>query len=288
MEKSEDISIDLVAGSVGRTDDVLRLLASLDRQTHRNFRLVLVEQVDPTGTQRVLSQFPNVNAVVLTSDRGLSRARNRGLANCTGDVIGFPDDDCWYEPNTLAVVADRFARDPGIDMLCGRIQTPTGAPYVKTPHTPTRLDRINVWRIGLSAASFFRSSAVALIGNFDPDLGVGSGTAYQSGEETDFFLRAIDSGLRGEFDPTLVINHPAMEAAGKGMSREVGRSLGLGMGLVLRRHSYPWTLALRWSLRPLVGASIATATGKGEFARFKLAVAAGRFAGYFGSERPLH
>mgnify|MGYP001248594275 CR=1 FL=1 len=41
-------------------------------------------------------------------EKGLSRARNIGLNFVTGDIIGFPDDDCYYSPNLLDVVGSLF------------------------------------------------------------------------------------------------------------------------------------------------------------------------------------
>src|ERR1700757_3730159 len=119
MIRADELTIDLVVGSIGRFDLLRRLAASLVSQSHRNFSLIVIEQVDPAGAETLLAHFPTVRSEVLTSDRGLSRARNRGLRECSGDIVGFPDDDCWYEVDTLAKVAERFAEEPPLDMLVG-------------------------------------------------------------------------------------------------------------------------------------------------------------------------
>ena len=281
MIRADELTIDLVAGSIGRLDHLQRLATSLARQTHRNFRLIVVDQVDPAGAETLLAQFPNIRTQVLTSARGLSRARNRGLQECSGDLIAFPDDDCWYEVDTLAKAAERFAKEPHLDMLVGVIQTASRSAFYRSPDCPMTLDRKNIWRVGCSAASFFRATAVGRIGTFDPLLGVGSGTPYQSGEETDFFLRGIQAGLRGVFDPSLTVGHPSPEETEGRMSPRTGRGYGMGMGVVLRRHSYHWSSALWASVRPLVGAGFALTRGQRELAQFRIAVASGRFSGYF-------
>ena len=43
---------------------------------------------------------------LVESARGLSRARNAGLRMIAGDIVSFPDDDCWYPPDLLQRVAD--------------------------------------------------------------------------------------------------------------------------------------------------------------------------------------
>ena len=277
----ETLTIDLVVGSVGRFDHLRRLAGSLASQSYRNFSLIVVEQADPAQAQNILSQFPGLRWRVFTSERGLSRARNRGLMECNGDVVGFPDDDCWYEVDTLARVAERFIYEPQLNILIGVMRTTSGAPCIRTPSSPMMLNRKNIWRVGISPACFFRASAIAQIGTFDPILGVGSGTAYQSGEETEFLLRGIDGGLQGKFDPNVTIRHPSIEEGSKGISRQIGYGYGMGMGLVLRRHSYHWSYALQASTRPLMGAGIALLKGQKDLAQFRTAVSLGRFSGYF-------
>lgn len=42
--------------------------------------------------------------------KGLSHARNIGLQKVTGDIVGFPDDDCWYDDTTLELVEKTFRK----------------------------------------------------------------------------------------------------------------------------------------------------------------------------------
>lgn len=281
MTPADELMIDLVVGSIGRFDHLRRLATSLSSQSHRNFKLIVVEQVDPAGAEDLLAQFPAIRSQVVTSERGLSRARNRGLRDCSGDVVAFPDDDCWYEEGTLAKAAERFAQESDLDMLIGVIRTESSSAFYQTPDYPMMLDRKNVWRVGFSAATFLRTSVIHRIGLFDPMLGVGSGTPYQSGEETDFLLRGIDAGLRGMFDPSVIVGHPAAEKTEGRLSPQTGHGYGMGMGVVLRRHSYHWSRGLWATIRPLIGAGVAFAKGQKALAQFRIAVASGRFAGYF-------
>ena len=69
---------------------------------------------------------------------------------------------------------------------------------------------------------------------FDPKL--------NRGEETDFILRLLATGLRGRFDRKLHIHHPRRDMLSGTVSRERARSYGAGMGRLVRRHS----LLLLW------------------------------------------
>ena len=89
-------SFDLVVATVDREREMDRLLTSLDAQSHRGFRVVLVDQNRDDRLERVVAAHPALEVVHVRSERGLSRARNAALEHVTADVVAFPDDDCVY------------------------------------------------------------------------------------------------------------------------------------------------------------------------------------------------
>ena len=44
----------------------------------------------------IVSCSDRLSIIHLTSPLGLSRAPNVGIKKITGDIVGFPDNDCWY------------------------------------------------------------------------------------------------------------------------------------------------------------------------------------------------
>ena len=104
---------DLVVATVDRTDDLAALLESLDAQTYRGFRLVVVDQNGDDRVAQLLEVRPSVETLHLRSPRGLSRARNVALPLLTAELVAFPDDDCLYRADLLERVARRFERTPG-------------------------------------------------------------------------------------------------------------------------------------------------------------------------------
>ncbi|MFO7571189.1 MAG: glycosyltransferase, partial [Gaiellaceae bacterium] len=79
MTSPELPSFDLVVATVDRADSLARLLDSLERQTHRSFRLLVVVLVDDDRIAPVLESHAALDLVRLRSPRGLSRARNAAL-----------------------------------------------------------------------------------------------------------------------------------------------------------------------------------------------------------------
>lgn len=276
--RGEGPLISLITGSLFRAHELERLIRSLCEQTYPKFELIIVEQANVRAAEEILRRFDKLDGRVVRSARGLSRARNCGMACAVGDVIGFPDDDCWYEPETLARVAQRFEDDPSLMILCGRVETTTG-PMLRYPAERCEVTRRNVWRTAVSPGIFVRADGAARIGGFDTSLGLGSGTAAGSGEETDYVLRALTMGLRVEYDDGVRIMHPSPEEVADRLSPLVGRSYGQGMAAVLRLHRYgPMSIAAAL-VRPLIGAGIAFMLGKRELAAFRRAVFLGRLRG---------
>src|SRR5207245_11020321 len=114
----------------------------------------------------------------------------------------------------------------------------------------------------------------------DESLGVGAGSRWGSGEETDYLIRAMQRGAVF-YDPSLVVGHPEWGAAPYSESiRRKARSYAVGMGHVLKMHGYPLYFTAWQCLRPLAGAALAASRGNFARARFHLAIMSGRAEGW--------
>lgn len=276
-------SFDLVVGTVGRISELESLLDSLEIQTYRSFRVVVVDQNEDDRLVEALSGR-SFDLVRLTSEPGLSKARNAALDRLTGDVVGFPDDDCVYPPELVETLAHRFAEDATLDALSARIADKSGASDVGWSRSPVRLEKSNVWNLVASAGLFLRRPLIDLVGPFDELIGIGSSEPWSSGEETDFVIRALELGARIEYDPTIVVEHElrghdATTAGAQGF-RE-----GASVGYLLRKHGYPTRTLARMAVRPAAGAAVSLASLDTVRARFHVATLRGRIRGYFGASR---
>ena len=268
-------SFDLVVATVDRVDQLGRLLSSLDRQTHRRFRVLLVDQNEDERLDEVLGDHPSFEVEHLRAARGLSRARNAALAQVAADLVGFHDDDCVYPSDLLERIARRFANDPGLEGLTGRAADSRGLSSSSWAHDAARLTPENLWNRAISFTIFLRSSVVQAVGSFDEQLGLGSGTPWSSGEETEYLVRAVRREARIEYDPGLVVVHDE-----KASSDSLGAREGAGVGYILRKHGYPIQTVGRMFVRPIGGAVVALARRDRKRARFHLSTLRGRVRGY--------
>src|SRR5439155_16279062 len=93
---------DLVLATVGRVDELRHFLDALQDQAYRNFRLIIVDQNADGRLDPILDSYRgSIPLLRVSSEPGLSRARNVALRRLEGDVVSFPDDDCWYPPDLL-------------------------------------------------------------------------------------------------------------------------------------------------------------------------------------------
>jgi len=272
-------SFDLVVATVGRTDELAGLLDSLRAQTHREFRVVVVDQNDDDRVEPLLAASA-LETLWLRSERGLSRARNAALAQLEADVVAFPDDDCAYAPELLAIVAARLAERPELDGVTGRIADAEGRSSQSWKTDRALLDRSNLWNRANSATMFLRRELVERVGPFDEQLGLGSGRPWESGEEIDYLVRALDAGARIEYDPSLVVRHELVRD-----DPAVGARDGATVGYLLRKHGYPARMRARMLVRPLGGALVALGRRDLGRARYYAAVFGGRIRGLRARQR---
>lgn len=260
----------LVMGTLGRTDDVRRFLASLQRQDYRHFELFIVDQ---NGDDRLLPMIEEYGQHYpirrICSAKGLSRARNAALPFISGDLVAFPDDDCWYPDGLLSAVAARFAADPRMQGLTGRFVDHDGSAEGHWLAQSQILNRYTVWRGAISFTIFLRRRLVDRIGGFNEDLGVGSGTPWGAGEETDYLLRGLNLGACIYFDRDLVLHHPVKIRSFDEAALQRQNSYEAGFGRVIRRAGFPvWYFPYHFS-RSVASVLIALLKGHPRTARFK-------------------
>ena len=174
--------ISLIVATLHRVRELERLLCSLDAQSRRDFEVIVVDQNADHRLAPLLAMSRRAHLVIrhLHSEPGLSRARNAGLRAATGDLLAFPDDDCWYPEHLLAAVTGWFDSNPGFGLLSAAVRTAENQlSGPNSPATSRACTRSNVWRCAVSTALFMRRSVATGIGDFNEEIGVGACSAYQ-------------------------------------------------------------------------------------------------------------
>ena len=275
----------LVLATIDRVSELDRFLKSLDNQTYRDFELILVDQnTDGRLDALVETYCSHYSLIHIYSALGLARSRNAGLQRISGDVVAFPDDDCWYPGELLGRGAALMQNHPDWDGVTGIARSEEGG--LSRYHwdgEPGPVTKWNVWKRGVSISIFLRRRVVEVIGNFDERLGLGAGTPWGSGEETDYLLRAIEMKMEIMYQPNLVVHHEDSCLGYKAGDVIKGKLYGGGMGFIMRKHHYPIDWVVIELGRPLIIALASSITNQWERSKYFIVVFVGRIIGYFGS-----
>ena len=273
--------LSLLVATFGRDEELHALLRSLQAQTFQDFEVIVIDQNPDERVTDVLAcyagDFPILHQ---RSAKGHSHAFNVGLKSVTGDAVAFPDDDCWYDPDLLEHVVRFFEGHPEQDGVTGREQIEPGFSSgfrwdpCAGPITPS-----NVWRRAITFSIFLRRPLVEDL-RFDESLGVGSGSPWGAGEETDYLLRAIAQGHSIHYDPALTVWHRGRSGPYTPEVYAKARYYGRGIGRVLRKHRAPAHSLAPHLVRPLGGAFLFLGAGDVRRARYHWSIFCGRCAGW--------
>ena len=273
--------LSLIVATKGRASPFSQLFASLEAQSFRDFEVIVVDQNadDRVGTPETEGWSFPVLHLRTPQESGASRGRNAGFAEASGAIILFPDDDCWYDPGFLADALRRMG-ELGADVLSGRAAGADGCDINgRYLQARTTITRANVWTAGIEWVIFFTRAAFERLGGFDPAIGVGAETPWQSCEAQDVILRALEAGLRCVFDPAVFGRHAELDIRSPAMLRK-GRAYARGFGYVLRRHRYPLPQVANWLLRPAVRGVLSALKRDRTLAEYYGNVLAGRIEGW--------
>ena len=244
--------------------------------------------VDQNGDDRlapVLARFAGQLAIehVRTDTRGLSRARNVGLARATGELVGFPDDDCEYLPGTLAAVDALFAAERALDGITGH-PTADRATSVSVGTGTVTLDRVGVMNRCQEFTIFVRRSSLGTV-RFNDLLGVGAGTPWGSDEGPDFLVRLVDAGRRLVYHPRLFVYHPDKHLHVDRATLRRAASYARGRGAFFRLNRYPARVAATAVARAAGGAVVRLVQLRPRRSAYYAAIAAGLCRGLLMSRR---
>ncbi len=280
--------VSLIVTTRNRVEELDNFLSHLEQQSYRDFELLIVDQNSGSEVPELLKRHSFPYQYFHSAKCGAARGRNVALAVAQGDILAIPDDDCWYTRDLLATVVQWFDEHPEIDLLCGLECNPEGAPMVpQNPPTPgfctdqpvgLRMER-SVW-MAQSSMVFLRRKVRDTIGILNESIGVGSDTRYQSGEETDYFLRAMQAGFKMWFEPSIKVFHVELRTPER--QARSNYPYALGTGYVLRQHECGVPRLLAVVARSFGGALVSACRGQFTQVPMYLRRGEGILVGYFG------
>lgn len=243
--------ISLVQTSQNRVKELLRFVESLNAQENIDFskiQLIFVDQGDCKESFKNLN--PQIHFVYIKyKPSSLSHARNIGLKYVKGEYIAFPDDDCWYEKNTIYQVA-KLLKSGNYQGITGKGTNEKGKLTSIFPQKASLLTRQKRCA-AISYTLFLKYDASIL---FDENMGVGSPYGIGAGEETDYLLSLMEKrNYRIYYDPSIIIHHPTSDIYDKDCILKRSYSYARGAGYLMQKHSFSIAYKIKQFGRPLGG-----------------------------------
>jgi len=248
------VPVSVVVVSHGRPDQLMTCLASLVRQSHDAFEIVVV--ADREARRRVdrsPALFDRIKVVPFDAP-GISAARNAGIAQAAGEVVAFIDDDAAAEPLWLEHLAEVF-EDDRVSAATGYVRGRNGLSFQHRisdvgPDADPRPIPLAGMEPRIVATSegraiktegtnmAFRRSVLHEVNGFDPAYGF-----YL--DETDLDMRLAETGALTAAVPLAQVLHGVAPSARRRSDR-VPLSLfdvGASLARFLRRHSRRETIS---------------------------------------------
>jgi GT2 family glycosyltransferase len=189
----------------------LRHLGEIQADSDLVLQLIVVDNDSQDDTKAVVDKLAGSLPLkyVFESGRGLSHARNRGIADAQYPIIAFTDDDCLVGSDWARTIVTEFEKDPELAILGGRVELADSGDYpvaIRIHDKPAEIATIGqIMRMMSGCNMAVRRRVFDEIGLFDPAFG--KGTRIGSAEDTDFLYRALKHGSRIAYLPDVVVRH---------------------------------------------------------------------------------
>jgi glycosyltransferase involved in cell wall biosynthesis len=170
---SDYIMISVIIPVLNREKTIEKAIASVVNQTHANFELIVIDGGSTDRTIEIIEKFEKCDDRIKTfSFIGMKEftAVNYGIKLARGDVIGILNSDDYYDTNAFKRVAEIFASDISLDVICPRVQVVVdyGDAIVTKKVVQTDLDFYNiVFNAPYEPARFFRKRVFDKVGLID-------------------------------------------------------------------------------------------------------------------------
>jgi glycosyltransferase involved in cell wall biosynthesis len=195
--------ISAVIATYNRKEELKNLFDSLTHGDTSFVELIIVDQNEDGLIDDLVRQYSKALDIkhLKFKERQNSKARNFGAENARHSLICFPDDDCWFDRDSLGKVLAYFDRDPKTDLLIIRWNQ---NPAFQLNSLPLTYKVISSFKapIGYAAITLFMKKRIFFdLGGFDITFGIGS--YIGGGEDTELIFKIANAKKHVFYDHSI-------------------------------------------------------------------------------------
>ena len=156
--------VSIILPAYNRVDVIGRAIASIVRQTHQDWELLVIDDGSTDGTVDRLAGVDRRIRFLRQDNQGVAAARNTGLAHAHGRFIAFMDSDDEWRPAFLALTTAFLRAHPGEHWVATESHEDLGDGGPPLLHS-----RVDIGSTYLGFARSIGSSALELPAGVDDD-----------------------------------------------------------------------------------------------------------------------
>lgn len=200
------IEVSIVIPTFNRQESLLRTLDSLFNQTfpQENFEIIIVDDgsTDDTETfvHEIQKSHPNL-CYIKQKNKGAASARNLGIFNAKGEIVGFTDDDCivsskWVELAIESLKNIEFCGVQGVTLPQKEIKNQNKIFYYADVAIITGDEKYRTYGTG---NIFYRKKNLIEVSGLDEKLSFA--------EDDDLAFRLIKKGYNIHINRNMIVYH---------------------------------------------------------------------------------
>jgi glycosyltransferase involved in cell wall biosynthesis len=241
--------ISAIVATYRRKDELVQLFESLIKNNIDKLEVIVVDQNLDGLIDDLIEQYRRQLDILhlKMTEANQSKARNYGAALAKYPIICFPDDDCWFEDDSLQKVQQFFDQNTSTDLLIANWKQ---NPVVHTDSFSLSKKKIFSFRaVGyVTYVLFFNQGVFQRLGGFMETIGIGQ--YIGGGEDSELTFRAAHQNLNIFYRADIIINHTYIPI----LSRDLNtiRSRQRAMGLMYAKYEVPKFVILKGLTAPLI------------------------------------
>ena len=180
--------VSVVVPVYNNAETIRQCLDSLLSQSYKDIEIIVVDDGSTDGTRDVVRGFPV--KLIAVDHQGSSHARNVGIKEAEGQIIGFAEGDATYDKDYLARSVAHFA-DANVGGVIGPYFVKNPRNFLTRCKDVERRTHFSEYRP--FTGWVYRKAVLELIGYFDERL--------SCGEDVDVGIRTRRAGFKIVYEP---------------------------------------------------------------------------------------
>ena len=224
--------VSVVVASYNGARTLATCLESLSKLNYPDYEVILVDDGSTDATQEMARRFPQVHLLTHPTNRGLSAARNTGIAAATGEWVAFTDSDCRADEDWLYYLVTDLLRGDFIGIgghnLLPAEDSAVAAAVMVSPGGPAHVMLTDSEAEHIPGCNMlFVKRAFEVVGGFDPMF-------HKAGDDVDLCWRLQQHGFKIGFSPAGFVWHYRRSTVGAYLRQQ--RGYGEAEAMLAQKH----------------------------------------------------